>query len=657
MPFFFFERTALTATGLERILAWRGSRPSASHVDRPDQAPGRLHLSAGALRVSTNPAIREGSPSTRRHLLLLLAILALALIIRISYVVQMRDDPFFQHLSVNAASFDAAGWAIAEGRADDSAAYFHPPLYAYFLGFIYRLFGHSPQATRIIQALLGTIACLLVYLIGRRAFDPTVGLWSAAAAAVFWPFIFFTGEILPATLALVLILFALWLFLVAAAARRFLGWAAAGAALGAGALVRPNLLLSLPLLALTALAFERPVRRSVLAAVLYLAGAALPILPVAARNYLVADEFVLISANGGHNLYLGNGPAADGMNPFPDESTRSLLTEMAREGLASGAQSARFVALTLDWVRAHPGRTLSLLLKKCVLWWNAYEIPNNRDLYAARSRSPLLRLPWLGFALVGPLGIVGAVLALRVRAAAPLLVFLASYTLSVMPFFVCARFRLPVVPILILLAVFSLRAISRSWRDSLRTRPRHFVGVVALLVGAAVLVNSNFYGLRGTTFFEIEYNSGWVLSRAGDDEGAARAYRRAIAIERRTAAIENLALTFERLGRTDDALSLYAEAIERSPETATNAYNNTGTILKDRGDLEGAMAMFRRAIETDSTYLFSYLNLADCCLRTGQRDEAVRLLERALRLNPPPQIEAQIRQVLAAERGAAPTQR
>ena len=578
----------------------------------------------------------------RRHLGVLLAILALSFVLRIGYVYQMRHDPFFEHLIVNAAAFDAAGAAIAEGSGPERTAYFHPPLYPYFLGMSYRVFGHSPHAVRLIQALLGTLACLLIYLLGRRAFTPTVGLWSAGAAAIYWTLIFFVGELLPATLSILLCLLALWLFYVAGQGSRLVWWAVAGAALGLGALARPNLIFCPPFLVPAILAFQPFGRRFFRSAALYVAGAAMAVLPVTVRNLVVGHELVVISANAGHNLYLGNGPAADGLNPFPDEAARSILVEMADDELGNGAQSARLTALTFDWVKRHPARTLSLLLKKLILWWNAYEIPNNRDLYLARGRSPLLRLPWLAFALVGPLGLAGAALALRRRASAPLLVFIAAYTLSILPFFVCSRFRLPIVPVLLIFAIWFISWVAGAWKECLRTRRAQCLGAALLLAGAAVLVNGDFYAVRATTFFQIEYNTGWVFSRAGQHEAAIRAYGRALTIDRRPEALENLGLAYQHLGQFERALELYAEAIDLAPETATYAYNNSGVILKTAGDFTAAISMFERALETDPSYLFAHLNLAECYYRTGRKDDSIRELEIALGLGPPPAVREQI---------------
>ena len=58
----------------------------------------------------------------------------------------------------------------------------------------------------------------------------------------------------------------------------------------------------------------------------------------------------------------------------------------------------------LAWIRAHPGAWLRLMVKKAVVLWEAYEVPDNLDYYVYRETAPVLRLPLPGFGLVAPLG-------------------------------------------------------------------------------------------------------------------------------------------------------------------------------------------------------------------------------------------------------------
>ncbi len=45
------------------------------------------------------------------------------------------------------------------------------------------------------QAVLGTITVLLVHLVARRAFEPTVGLAAAFLAAIYWMLVYFDATL------------------------------------------------------------------------------------------------------------------------------------------------------------------------------------------------------------------------------------------------------------------------------------------------------------------------------------------------------------------------------------------------------------------------------------------------------------------------------
>ena len=55
---------------------------------------------------------------------------------------------------------------------------------------------HVMDAVRLIQLLAGGAGCLLVYWLGKRCFDPTVGLLSATLTAIYAPLIMFQGTLL-----------------------------------------------------------------------------------------------------------------------------------------------------------------------------------------------------------------------------------------------------------------------------------------------------------------------------------------------------------------------------------------------------------------------------------------------------------------------------
>ena len=191
-----------------------------------------------------------------------------------------------------------------------------PPGYPYVLGLAYRVAGDGPLTARVFQIVLGLLNVGLVFLLGRALFRPSVGLVAAAFAAVHWSGIYFEGELQAVTLTQTLVL-ALLLVLQSAVRRPALGPAIAGGILlGLLALVRANVLLFVPVAAVWLFFVDR--RRPLRAALLVVA-ATVAVLPATLRNLRVADDFVLVSANGAVNLWIGNHPGADGVSAsIPD---------------------------------------------------------------------------------------------------------------------------------------------------------------------------------------------------------------------------------------------------------------------------------------------------------------------------------------------------
>lgn len=127
----------------------------------------------------------------------------------------------------------------------------------------------------------------------------------------------------------------------------------------------------------------------------------------------------------------------------------------------------------------------------------------------------------------------------------------------------------------------------------------------------------------------------WVLDR-GSDEAAARELRRNVAdtgSSRGSALLGNLELS---RGRPREALDAFARVRPTIPISFLPAKDaGTAEAYANLGDLPKAARWFRRAIAgTDSPAPALHVRLADVLLATGDVEEAVRELERALEQNP-----------------------
>src|SRR5437867_12470862 len=94
-------------------------------------------------------------------------IMAFAFMLRIFYFVELRHSPFYANLILDLAAYDGWGQRIAKGDWLGTQVFYQDPLYSYFLGVIYFLFGHRLAVVYFTQIILGTLSCYLVYRVGK----------------------------------------------------------------------------------------------------------------------------------------------------------------------------------------------------------------------------------------------------------------------------------------------------------------------------------------------------------------------------------------------------------------------------------------------------------------------------------------------------------
>ncbi|MDP4180104.1 MAG: glycosyltransferase family 39 protein [Bacillota bacterium] len=142
----------------------------------------------------------------------LAAVFLVALYLRLDFVLNMNHPP----LKNDAYNYDVMAKNFLDNGYigyTDSYSLHRPALkpnavitpgYPLFLSAIYTIFGYkngSPlMAVRIIQAFLGALTCILIYLLGKRVKNRKAGLISAALYALYPSFVWATTLILTETL-------------------------------------------------------------------------------------------------------------------------------------------------------------------------------------------------------------------------------------------------------------------------------------------------------------------------------------------------------------------------------------------------------------------------------------------------------------------------
>lgn len=576
------------------------------------------------------------------------AIILVAFGLRLVYVLQLRASPYFAEHVMDPLYHHQWAAAFARGEVFWEGPYFRAPLYPWFLGVIYRLFGSdNPLAPRLIQAGLGALSCGLLFLIGRSAFGRTTGVIAGLAAASYWILLYFDAELLIPVLIVFLDLVLLGLLLAAGRRRSPVLWALCGLTLGLSAIARPNILLLAPAIVVWIFVLHRRHwRRAVGYTACVLGGCLLPILPITVRNYAVGKDFVLIASQGGVNFYIGNNRHSDGMSAVikgdPGEWWPCYQAQLARAEKAVGRPlkasevSRWYFRQALRFMYLEPGPAAWLLLRKLGYFWSGWEVSNNQDIYFMTSHyTPIVRWLPLRFWLVGPLGAMGLLLTFRrARELFPLWGFVLIYTVSVVLFFVTARYRVPVVVVLILLGSHAVCWLVQTVRAR-RWRSVSWAAVV--LAGMGALAAHVPAKVDREMLQEHRETGAFLVSRGRFAEGErllSELVRRAERVARPVDAESWFYLGFARLKLEDFAGAVQAlrQAVRQRPYYL-EARVNLGYALAALGRPAEAVAEFEQVVKQDPHDAPAHLGLAGELVRLGRVDEAIGHLLRAVELD------------------------
>jgi len=589
-------------------------------------------------RTSSEPDARFGVRAA-------ISVFLLAWLVRGLYLAIATQADAFGGLYLDSRIYAESAGAIRSGHAPllGQAPYLLSPLYAMFLA-LFPSMSEAPATNpaldvRLVQACVGAFTCALVAIAAGRIASRRAAWMAGILAAVYAPGIHFDGAVLVASLSGFLLTAALVLLLRGETAARPSAWSlAAGLLLGAAAALRPTVLLVSASIAI-ALMLRRPFHRAgARCAIALILGSLVAIAPYSTQNRSAGESF-LITAGGGFNFWVGNQAQADGTFRAPAgydvlwDPVGKQIAERAVGGPLTYTESSRFfLDRARDDITRAPMAWVGALTHKAWLFFHPMEIPQlGASFDWQRSRAWPLRFPldarWiLLLALLAPLikGSNGLP-----RGLAYAFVLFGSYSLSVILFFVTARYRIPIMPVAIVLASVSLdRALnhcsSRAWRSWALAGVFLLTGILAFRAEPDIPAA----GLG-------ERHRGLALYERGDFHQAEEVLRSALQTDASPKTRIALALALRGLGRDEEARRELEGALTARSDDPDATFH-LGILLWETERNEGAArALFGRTLAVRPTFADAHFNLGAIELATGHMAAAQRAFEAALEFAPP----------------------
>jgi 4-amino-4-deoxy-L-arabinose transferase-like glycosyltransferase len=514
-------------------------------------------------------------------------------------------------------------WAlqISNGEWIGKEIFFRAPFYPYFLGIVYHITGDHFFLPRLIQILIGSFSCVVIYWIALELRNcRKTAVIAGLISATYWISIYFEGELLLDSFGAFFNICMLLLLLRAPKNTKHPHalWFMSGVLFGLSSITRPNILVFMPIVFWWIWKNTRSQKKNeiLLKSAVFLFGAGILISPVTIRNAIVGNDFVLISSQAGLNFYIGNNPKSNGWSALApgmrgswqggiNDATRIAETESRRQ-LKPSEISQYWFNRGFDFFKEKPFEAIRHLLKKSILFVGKHEIKNNKDPNFLRKFSKLLNFLPLHFGIIFPFAIGGFVALLLLKKISSkdvmILFYFILYSSSIIVFFICARYRLPILPILM---IYSASAVILLIECITKKSYKEISVIIIAIALASLISNIDFFNFGKIGFAQSYFN---------------------------------LASNYYEEGKYDKAIANYQKAIESKPEMI-HSYTNLSVIYAQNKEYSKSIAVLKNLLSVNPNALLAYEYLAIIHVETGNLNRAVSLLEELLKKIPPHRAE------------------
>lgn len=301
--------------------------------------------------------------------------------------------------------------------------------------------------------------------------------------------------------------------------------------------------------------------------------------------------------------------------------------------LSQSQVSSFWFGETLSEIKNDFGRWLGLYLKKSYLFWHGQEIFNNKSPYYAGEYSHLLKVTiWKKFVnfpsgILFPLMLVGIFLAIhnKQKYFVPAS-YLVLFSMLIALFFVCARFRQPIIPIAIMFATFGAFRLVGMRKEKTKKFMLSLVAMIMLIVG-----------LNWGGNIESKQNLSQFYMVLGWERLEQKEYSQAITeFEKSLELLPDNMTVFDPLGQAyisssqfDKAKSVYEKAHQLYPSYPSFNFG-LGRVYQQQTDLETAKDYYQLTLQHAPDFAPAYDRLGFVYQQQGKIDSALYNYEKLI---------------------------
>jgi len=211
------------------------------------------------------------------------------------------------------------------------------PAYPLLLATVQAIFGDTPRAVAIIQAVIDSATCALIGQLGTLV-SPRVGRIAGILAAISITLVVYSSQVLTDTLFLFFFTLMLWTgarFLLApTTARAFQAGLAGGLALATRPAIAVLLVAATVVVCVATLVQRRTAAQAMAASIVFAIAAAAPISPVLLRNHFLYDSWNLTTQTGEHLAFWIVPLVSEQAAGTPYQATRERIELLYQQRLA-----------------------------------------------------------------------------------------------------------------------------------------------------------------------------------------------------------------------------------------------------------------------------------------------------------------------------------